>query len=404
MINPTLNRRGFVLIGVVCLCLAFIVIILPLIAWSVNEFLWTTHSFMALRALNLADAGAELAVWEIVHNNALFTAWSGENPKTLTLSSFTDNFGETVGDVTISVQNTSPGNYLVTSLGFVPSASNQKTKKTVKVKVFPHALFNNAVFGYDSVTMAGGGITDSYNSAVAPYTPLTAGSNADVGTNGVLAITGNGTISGDLFVGPQGAVSGATSGNVTGETYYFGADVDLERFALPDAFITIPSSGDLVLAGKDTLTLPSNDYRYESVSVDAKASLTIGANSRIYVYNDFYIGGQATVFTNAGVEIYLGGDGTFAGQGIVNVTGIASNLQIYGLNSGTTLSFSGQNDFYGTVYAPESTVYMAGNANYYGAIVGGNVTVTGGLNFHYDEALAQNGPFSGYDIAYWQED
>src|SRR3989338_2095476 len=137
---PFLNRKGFVLISVLAISLVFVMVILPLIAWTSNEFSWTSRSFMSLRALNLADGGAELAVWEIVHNGGQFTGWSGMNPKTLTISSFADNYGTVIGDITISVDNTSPENYLVTSTSYVPNTSSTIIRKTVKVKVFPHAL------------------------------------------------------------------------------------------------------------------------------------------------------------------------------------------------------------------------------------------------------------------------
>ena len=136
---PMSNKRAFILLSVTLVSLAFIVIIIPLISWTVHEFSWTTRSFKSLRALNLADAGAELAVWDIIHNNAQFAGWSGINPKTLTLSSFTDNFGAVIGDISVSAQNTSPGNYLITSTGFIPTLASPIVKKTVKVKVFPTA-------------------------------------------------------------------------------------------------------------------------------------------------------------------------------------------------------------------------------------------------------------------------
>lgn len=401
---PSLNRKGFVMISVLAISLVFVMVILPLISWTSNEFSWTSRSFMSLRALNLADAGAELAVWEIIHNSAQFAGWSGLNPKTLTISSFTDNYGAVIGDITISVDNTSPENYLVSSTGFVPSASNTIIRKTVKVKVFPHALFNSAIFGYTSVTTRGNAMVDSFDSTVGPYSPLTAGANGDIGTNGLLTRMENAVIKGDLFVSPSGAISGYSSTYVIGDPYYLGNDVELVVYDMPDYFISLSSQGNYTLAGQNSYIIPPGDYRYESISVQAKASLTISSNTRIYIHNDFYIGGQATVYTGEGVELYIGGNADFAGKGIVNVSGLAGNLEIYGLNPGTSFSYTGLSDFYGTIYAPQSSLYLAGDANFYGAVVGGDVTLAGNIQFHYDESLADTGPYAGYDIAYWQED
>lgn len=402
--QPLHARVGFILIDIVYLSAVFIIVIIPLIGWSVNEYAWTTHSFKALRALNLADAGADLAVWEIVHNNAQFTGWSGINPKTLTLASFKDDFSETIGDIAVTGDNTSPGHYLITSKGFVPDMANPTAKKTVKVKVFPHALFNNGLFGTSSVSISGNSVIDSYDSSIGPYSPITARANADVGTNGILSISDNAVVKGDALIGPNGSASGVTQANVTGEIFYSGEEVELAEVELPDYLAALSSLGDLTIGGQNEVTLPSGNYRYENISVTGQSALTISANTNLYVSTSFTVAGQAMVITQGAVEIYLGGDGSFAGKGIVNETGLPNNLEIYGLGDDTSLSFGGLNDFYGTIYAPDSTIYMGGNATYFGAVAGSSITLGGNNAFHYDEALSQNGPFSGYDIAYWQED
>ncbi len=402
----SLTKKGFLLLNIVYLSAIFIIVIIPLIGWSVNEFSWTNRSFKSIQALNLADAGAELAVWDIVYNNAQFAGWSGINPKTLTLSDFTDNTGEVIGDITISITNTSPGHYLIVSKGFVPDQSDPVTKKTVKVKVFPHPLFNNGIFGNTAVSFSGNSIIDSYDSSAGPYSPLTARSNGDVGTNGTLTIQGgNAIIKGDVVIGPNGAISGYSPSNVTGEVFYSGNEVELESVTLPAYFTGLTNLGSLSVGGKQEATILPGNYFYENIAVDGKGALTISGNTNIYVHTNFTVsGGDAIVVTQGPVEIYIGGTGSFAGQGIVNATGVPGNLQIFGLGAGTSLSFSGQSDFYGAIYAPDSSITMGGIASYFGAAIGGSVTLGGNNMFHYDESLSQNGPFVGYDIAYWQED
>jgi len=399
-----IGKKGFVLIWISCFALLMILIILPLIGWSVNEYNWTSRSYMSLQALNLADAGAELAIWEIVHNGASFAAWSGTNPHTLTITSFKDNFDKNAGDISISVQTISPYNYLITSTGFVPNSANAKVEKTVKVKVFPHPLFNNAAFGYDSVILQGISRIDSYNSSLGPYSALTAQSNGDVGTNGDFTRSGNSTVMGDVFIGPDGTASGNNPPYVTGDTYYFGNEVELIDVPFDSTYFnSLPSSGTLSLSSDETATIPSGDYRYESISLISKSALTISPNTRVYINNDFTITAQAVVYSGANVILYIGGDGSFAGQGIVNASALPSNLQIYGLGTGTTFNFVGTSDFYGTVYAQGSSINLGGTNTYFGAVIGKTVNLSGTGQLHYDEALSTNGPISGYDIAYWQE-
>lgn len=399
------GKKGFVLAWISCFAVLLILIILPLIGWAVSEFNWTARSYMSLQALNLADAGAELAIWEIVHNNAQFASWAGLNPHTLTIAPFKDNFDEDTGDVNISVQIISPYNYLITSTGFVPNSADEKVKKTVKVRVFPHPLFNNAAFGYDSVLVQGISRVDSYNSLLGPYTALTAGSNGDVGTNGTFTREGNSNIMGDVFIGPEGLASGNNPPYVAGDTYYFGNEV--EPIDVPfdlNYFNTLPSSGTINLSSNDIFLVPSGDWRYESISLSSKASMTISPNTRMYINNNFTTSGQATVYSGAGVILYIGGNGSFDGGGIVNTSNLPSNLQIYGLGTGTTYSFAGNSDFYGVVYAQDSYINLSGTHSYFGAVAGKTVSLSGTGQLHYDEALSTNGPISGYDIAYWQED
>jgi len=400
------NKKGFILFSVICICLVFIIVILPLINWTVNEFSWTTRSFMSLRALNLADAGAELAVWEIVHNSAQFTGWTGVNPKTRSLSSFTDNLGETIGDISVTALTLSPDNYLITSSGLIPNAANPSTAKTVKVRVFPHRLFNNGLFGDDSVTLNGNAFADSYDSSLGPYSSLLARDNADVGTNGTLSMVGNSHIHGDVFVGEEGSLPSGTESRITGDVNYFGEVIELDPVPQNkyDYLSALPNPGGLSLKSNDTQTLPTGNYHYSSISVSGNAVLTFAVNCHILLDGDFSTSGNGQVVCQAGAEFYIGGSGSFSGNGIVNTAGIPADVQLYGLGEGTSFDFTGNSNFSGTVYAPGSSVKISGNGAFFGAVVGNDITISGNGGFHYDESLASSNLTSGYDIAYWQED
>jgi len=404
MSAPFMNRKSFILLWVLLICLVFIVLVVPVINWTVNEFSWTSRSFMRFGALNLADAGAEAALWEILHNGAQFTTWQGVNPKTLTLASFKNNDNETAGDIVASALVTSPDNYLITSTGYVPSQAGQKVKKTVKVKVFPHALFNNGVFGKVSVNMTGNAKVDSYDSSIGPYSPLTARNNGDVGANEILSMSGNALIKGDVLLGPDGSASGVNSGNVTGEIFYSGNEVELAAPLLPSYLTGLPNLGNLSLSGNNTQTIPAGNYYYNSISLSGNSVLTVNSNVHLYVGTSLSTSGNARMLTGASDEIYIGGSASVSGNGIVNTTGLPGNLSIYGLGSATGLSFSGNGAFSGTIYAPDSSVTISGNGSCSGAVVGNAVILSGNGGFHYDETLSRSGPFSGYDIVYWQED
>lgn len=392
------NKKGFLLISMLSFTIILSLIIIPLISWSVNEYKWTSRSYMSLQALNLADAGAESAIWEIAYNNELFTSWSGTNPKTITITSFKDGNNRTIGDITVSADKTSASHYTITSTGFVPNASNPIATKTVKVFLLPKVLFNNAVFGNTSVTLSGITLVDSY---LAPYSALTARENGDIGTNNILKMVGAATVKGDALVAPGGSATGVES-RITGELFYASDPAELDPVALPDCFDGVPVSPDIKLPG-GTATLPSGNYRYEEIDLSSDAVLTINSDTNIYISESIAVTASARINTGANVAFYISGDANFAGQGIVNTSGVPSNLQIYGIGSTTTIDYSGGSDFYGVIYAPECDVSTGGNSSIYGAIVGNVVTLGGTGALHYDESLSDNGPAQGYTIIYWQE-
>lgn len=396
------GKKGFILAGILCFILLLILVIIPLMSWSANEYSWTARSFMSLQALNLADAGAESAIWEIVYNNEQFTTWSGTNPKTTTLSSFKDGNNKTIGDISISADQTSAHHYTITSAGFVPNITKPVANKTVKVFVLPKALFNNAVFGNSSVSLTGITLVDSYDSSLGPYSSLNAGENGDIGTNDTLTMSGNASVKGDALVAPGGNVSGVES-RITGELFYAGNPTELDPVILPAYFSGVPITPDLKLT-KDTTTIPAGNYHYEEIALSSSAVLVISGNTNIYISEKISITGAAKIVAGSNVKFYIMGDANFGGQGIINSSGLPSDLQIYGLGSGTTINYSGGNDFYGTIYAPECAVSTGGNSSIYGAIVGNTVTLSGTGSLHYDEKLTEDGPSQGFTIVYWQED
>ena len=87
--------------------------------------------------------------------------------------------------------------------------------------------------------------------------------------------------------------------------------------------------------------------------------------------------------------------------------GNAANLAYYGLPSNTTLSFTGNASFTGTIYAPEADFKLGGGGNntydFVGASVTSSVTMNGHFNFHYDENLNKAGPVLGYVARAWVE-
>ena len=55
--------------------------------------------------------------------------------------------------------------------------------------------------------------------------------------------------------------------------------------------------------------------------------------------------------------------------------------------SGRSIKLTGDVEFYGSILAPYAEVDLGGGSSYYGALVGGFVTMHGDFQFHVDESL-----------------
>ncbi len=137
-----------------------------------------------------------------------------------------------------------------------------------------------------------------------------------------------------------------------------------------------------------------------------------GANAVLYVTGGLIMKGTSfIVVTNGGsLKIYLGSPtGTSSATTFtqVNSTGNASTFQVYALPSTTSMTWNGNSQYTGTIYAPEAAVTLGGGGSspldFQGAFVSGNVYMNGHFSVHYDQYLKRSGPPSGFTVASWQE-
>ena len=67
--------------------------------------------------------------------------------------------------------------------------------------------------------------------------------------------------------------------------------------------------------------------------------------------------------------IYVSGDVNISGNGIGTASNLPPNL-IINVEGAHNVSVSGDGDFYGKIYAPESSISVSGNGDLYGALIG----------------------------------
>ncbi len=259
-----------------------------------------------------------------------------------------------------------------------------------------------------TITMTGG-FLDSFNSSLGPYTIGVHGTNAVAlsNTNVAGAINLSGAdIYGIAVTGPGGTVStssGAAVGNVawiaeTNTGVQLGWSADDANFQFNDVaepFLygsgLTPASGT-VDGVSYTWVLPSGNYQMGSVSISGGRTMLVTGDVTLYVNGNLSTSGAGAIIIvpGASLKLYVAGSANFTGNGIVNQSGLARNLSIYGLNTCPSIAYSGTSALIGTVNAPEAALKFSGISSAFGAFTANSITISGGSMVHYDEALSGN--------------
>jgi len=373
-------------------------------------------------AIPMSEAGIEDAM---AHLNYGGTTNLGSDGWTLTTNGtyFRSNSLGSSGYYSVTISTATPP--VIVSQGYIldPVKSNYLIR-TVQVNTKVNGPFPAAILAKGSISMSGGAKIDSFNSTNTTYStggvydPTKAESNAKVETDGGLISVGTGKIYGTADTGPGGSVTVGGSGGVGDSTYLSSSSGIQSGHALADVNTIIPdvtspdqtgatspASGayngtnySYVLRGTGSYSLPAN------FNLSGGNGICISGNCTLFATSGFQLSGGAYIYIapGASLQLYIGGSGSISGGGIINSTTTASSCQIWGLPTCTSLSYSGGAGFIGTVYAPEAAFSMTGNSDASGAVVSKSVTMSGGMNFHYDEALG--GPVGyKYLASSWQE-
>lgn len=178
---------------------------------------------------------------------------------------------------------------------------------------------------------------------------------------------------------------------------------------------TVTYTYNTVTTNTSTMTTSYNyvtdtgNYQMSSLSMSGQSDMLIRGDTVLYVTGDFSMSGQSqiTILPGASLRIYVGGNASLSGNGIMNLAADASKFSFYGLPTCTSMSLSGNAAFTGTIYAPNADLSLNGGGNNtydcVGAVVVNSAAFHGHFNFHYDEKLGRNGGKPQYKVAYWTE-
>ena len=234
------------------------------------------------------------------------------------------------------------------------------------------------IVGITKVSMSGSSYTDSYNSANGPYSAAAAGNRGHVCSNGDIEMSGATEIHGDAHPGPDHTVDSSSSKGVFGEILPLTKPVSFPPVNPGDAAsnndnLDIPlstkgneplnSDGEFALSGSDSVDLPPGKYYFSKLSLSGGSTIGISGPTEIYVTGDVHLGGGS----------------------VTNLTFLPKNLKLFPMGSKCVIS--GDSEFHGVVYGPTAKVERSGSADYFGAVVGGELVLGGSGGIHADEAL-----------------
>ncbi|MBI5382382.1 MAG: hypothetical protein HZA31_10825 [Opitutae bacterium] len=176
------------------------------------------------------------------------------------------------------------------------------------------------------------------------------------------------------IVSPFPATLPRAGDTASGSVYYYNVQ----------SALTIPDN-TTITASKKVVLVMTNHASVNVIALNGNKSINIGANAEL------------TIYTNGGMQI--------GGNGFTN--NMPSQLIIYGTGTtAQTITFSGNGDFTGIIYAPNATVQMHGggnNGNVYGSITANTIDMNGHYAFHYDEAVSKINAGNPYGLAKWRE-
>jgi hypothetical protein len=376
----------------------------------------------SIKALYVAEAGLQRALSDLKIDENWF---DGD------INGFTSTGINTSAYVPVQYNSISPidygnGTYYVEVKKDPDNAKNLFIRSTGVVRgqerITGIIAQRKTVFDYGILTdgliqLSNNVIIDSYNSTAGVYGGSNVYNNGNIRTNagdgagGSYAVTlsNNSAVKGNVMIGPNGNINNditlANNSTVVGTKEVAAESVVFEPVTVPSG---LPSRALVNLTNNATININANGS-YPSISAKNNAIINVTGNVTVYVSGTFSMANNAYVNIAAGssLNLYLNGAQFNVANNtkMNNVSKDPSKLHIYGTNNVTSVNYSNNTDFYGTLYMPKAVINQANNVHFYGSIVGKSLGMANNFKIHYDEALSGTGPsIGGMSVSDWHEE
>ncbi|MBI5382376.1 MAG: hypothetical protein HZA31_10795 [Opitutae bacterium] len=433
------RERGAILI-VTLLVAAFIALALgSYLSLNLSSARLAYRSYHASTAFNLAEAGAEEALWSFNRTAAGTTgAWDGWTTSgTQAWRKFTDFTlnANTTGWVKVYVDHQNPTGGVrpkIVALSSIEPPGEAPVIKMLEVTLQHRSFFAGGLVAKRSVEFRGNNTSvDSWDSdpdrnpatASVPYSATVRQDHGSVASTSVL----NAAVSVNQanvwgYVSTGGALPEVGSnGSIRGRNTPEGVAIDPSRvstdFNADFPTVKAPTDGTPIAAINNTTTLGTaglaTKWRCPGVALAGNDTLTIrGVVTLILTAGS---GSDALTLTGkseliippgSSLVLYAEGDVKIAGNGITNANAAPLSFIVWGVNTsnaGQEIQLAGNGALKAVVYAPNAAVTINGNGDAMGSIIADTITLTGNAAFHYDEALIDYGPNQPLGVTRWRE-
>jgi len=222
---------------------------------------------------------------------------------------------------------------------------------------------------------------------------------------------GNANIFGKVATAPGGSIDNLKNAYIGSLAFHATNKSGIEAGWVSDdsdlTFVPVvaPVSGATPPIVSGTMVLGNGIYEVGSLD----SAIMVTGEATLIVRTSFAIkgGNGIELAPGAKLNIYNYADKADFGSGTYNATSgsRATNLRYYGMPSNKEVNFNGNVTFVGVVYAPDADLSANGGGsavNIMGATTTYSVTMGGGYQFHFDEALLREAQ-TGWVIKDWTE-
>jgi hypothetical protein len=280
------SRRGSILIAAIIFTTIMSFLLGSYLKMASTELRMADRNYTMSALVNLAEAGAEEAMWSIKKNDWSGWTQTGSIYKKQINSVFVA-YGKT-GTINVIVDQRG-ANPLIFAQGKTTQSNSQTVLKQLKLELYTRSLFAMGLVAKDSVRFSGGSAkVDSYQSSTGiPHSSFNRSDNGSIGSISVdtdAVDIANAEIYGYVATGSAWPDAGP-NGMIYGSTTPSGVKIDTSRVStdfsaeFPDVIVPTQAAPILALPAGNAMTigvaLTKKDYKLTDVEVKSNQSLTI---------------------------------------------------------------------------------------------------------------------------------